>query len=97
MRGRNGCVFLFPQSGYGEIGRVEETSAEGCGYGKNRCFSYNAGTGGRTGLCRIAGRAQNPNEHGGLGEAVGWLFRVQWQRVADRAGKGVLFINDRKR
>lgn len=40
-----------------------------------------------SGLCRVAGRTENPHEHGGLGKASGRLFGVQRQRVADRPGK----------
>ena len=39
-----------------------------------------------SGLCRVAGRAQNPNEHGRLGKAAGWFSGVQRQRAANRAG-----------
>lgn len=37
-----------------------------------------------SGLCRIAGRTENPHEHGGLGKASGRLFGVQRQRTVDR-------------
>ena len=40
-----------------------------------------------SGLCRIAGRTENPHEHGGLGNASGRLFGVQRQRAADRPRK----------
>lgn len=32
-----------------------------------------------SGLCRVAGRAQDPHEHGGLGKAAGRFSGVQWQ------------------
>mgnify|MGYP000450092388 CR=1 FL=1 len=37
-----------------------------------------------SGLCRIAGRTENPHEHGGLGKTFGRFLRVQRQRTVDR-------------
>lgn len=38
-------------------------------------------------FCRTSGDAQNPHVYAGLGQAIGWLPGIQWQRDIDWAGE----------
>lgn len=40
-----------------------------------------------SGLCRAAGRAQDPHEHGGLGKAAGWFSEFNGNELLTGPGK----------